>query len=72
MAFIGVLISWLMLARNIDLACVAISATSLAWASGLSRLQLGQRRLGGVASRANLLFGRLALNDVRIDQHETA
>ncbi len=54
-AFIGVRISWLMLARNIDLARVALSACSRATSSSrcaLSRLcQLALDRVGGAVQR---------------------
>ena len=40
--------------------------------AGLRRLQLAQRRLGGVARRADRFLGALALGDVGVDQHEAA
>ena len=39
MAFIGVLISWLILAKNRDLDWLACSATCLAWASAASMVR---------------------------------
>src|SRR5712671_3388123 len=38
----------------------------------LRRLQFLQCALGGVARRADLLLGALALGDVAVDRHETA
>ena len=40
--------------------------------TGLGRLQVAQRLLGGVARRADLGLGALALGDVRVDQDEAA
>ena len=40
--------------------------------AGLRRLQFLQRALGGVARRADLGLGALALGDVAVDQHDPA
>ena len=72
-AFIGVRISWLILARNIDLACVASSATSRAWArSACAASNSCNAVLGRVARRADLGLGALALGDVTVVDDDPA